>query len=947
MFNLYKKSLIILVILVLNVWTAIAACDKTMQWELRAWYSYNFFDEFINNTSTNIWIYDVDISYSEQYDYNNSTFFPNFSWTSWLTNNWGIIGSWITWPIVESDSAYLVGYNPPVRAYNNLSLTYLTTYYKQAWANWDGPFTHTVCKNYEITWCWDGIIDSDYSEVCDPNDVTHTAWWTSWCNSSCQPVNLPVIECWDGIINGTEICDYNDVTQTAWWTAWCSSICLPLNNPINGLCWIDDGWSFSTTPTNLCDIWTPSLVIDNWVLSTYNWTCLWLDGWLPDLCSANHIWVWICWDSVIQSPNSVWQFETCDDGNLLNWDGCDSTCQIEPVVINWLCWPDDGTTLSAFPTVNPLCNDWTATAVTWTWPWTWTCLWSWTWAIDDVCSVDSSLVLENWVCWTAAGVPTLIAPINDLCLVWSVTPFPVAGTGPWTWTCPWINGWADASCSAPLLWTPVCWNNVIEAPETCDDGNLLNWDWCSSICQIETPTTSSSSGWPGSPSSSGGWSSSSSSSSSGWPISSICWDGHVQRPNSNLFLEECDFGTLVNWWFCNRNCTYINSTFPAAWIWEITIPNGWKLVFWPKDNVIIWVWMNPYIAHSLWKPYIENLSDYDFYFDELCVIKKSWTKLLWSTVCKPAGILKSWETISFPITPNFVWAKITTWNYSDNRLVTTINHNWVVYDDAYFSAPLDVRVAKSSVATIWGWTSYIWKGSNISNISDIAEWVVDPNQNKNFIWVWISSGDSSYSNDITDTWSITSIEWEWSIYSDNLNQNSEVAWTALWDTTLLSKFENYNWISNVFILRNTNFIIDSNMFSLLNWARTYVIENWDLKINSNINYTDNIAFVVKWWNIIIDKTVSSINWTYITIIKDWIWWNFLWGGTTTDILVINWSLYWNINDLISTRTYVKQNSFNQIDVWTIVSFGSSLFRKSAPLLSTFINEYLQSDKIAK
>ena len=31
------------------------------------------------------------------------------------------------------------------------------------------------------------------------------------------------------------------------------------------------------------------------------------------------------------------------------------------------------------------------------------------------------------------------------------------------------------------------------------------------------------------------------------------------------------------------------------------------------------------------------------------------------------------------------------------------------------------------------------------------------------------------------------------------------------------------------------------------------------------------------------------------------------------MLIVNWSLYWNINDLISSRTYVKQNAANGTD----------------------------------
>jgi len=34
---------------------------------------------------------------------------------------------------------------------------------------------------------------------------------------------------------------------------------------------------------------------------------------------------------------------------------------------------------------------------------------------------------------------------------------------------------------------PTCGNSIIEPPETCDDGNLIDGDGCSSVCQLETP----------------------------------------------------------------------------------------------------------------------------------------------------------------------------------------------------------------------------------------------------------------------------------------------------------------------------------------------------------------------------------------------------------------------------------------------------------------------------
>jgi len=493
-----------------------------------------------------------------------------------------------------------------------------------------------------------------------------------------------------------------------------------------------------------------------------------------------------------------------------------------------------------------------------------------------------------------------------------------------------------------------CWDNIVSNWEFCDDWNNIDWDWCSATCEEEWGDWDGDWDWDGDGDWDGDWDGDG---DGDWDGDNYCWDGIVQRPNSNLEMEECDFWSEPDWGFCNRDCTYSNFTLPISWLWEITIPNGWRIVFGPNDNVVIWTWMNPYVSYSLWRPYVRNESDYDLYFDQICVVKQSWTTLLWNSVCEDTWeILQSWETIYLSYIPNFVWSEIVAWDFGDNRLVTTIKHDWVRYDDAYFVSILDVRVAQSSVATTWGWTSYLSDTSKISDISKVADnWNLNPDENKNFVWVWVSTWSvSSYSNDIDDAESVETIDWEWDNYSDSLDEVSDVSWTANGSTSLITEFESYNWIENVFILKSKNFVVNTDILSWIDWARTYIIENWDLEINTNISYFDNIAFVVKWWNIKINQSVWSIDGTYITIQKDWIWWNFLWTwGKTTDILIVNWSLYGNINDLISARTYVKQNATNQIDVWTIVSFGSSLFRKTAPLVSTFINEYLSSEKIAQ
>lgn len=506
-----------------------------------------------------------------------------------------------------------------------------------------------------------------------------------------------------------------------------------------------------------------------------------------------------------------------------------------------------------------------------------------------------------------------------------------------------------------------CWDWVVDSLywESCDPADTTKvwwWDlWCSATCN---PLNSTPPwwgwGWWGWGWGWGWW--------WGWWGITFCWDWSLQRPNDDMIMEECDLGWSSPWsnwpsWCGNPDsasaCKIWTITVPRWWVPEITIPWDWVIKFWPQDNIIIWDWMNPYDSAGI--PYIKNESSYDFYFDKLCVAKKSWTTLIWSDSCVTLWQINSWQTKSFPIIPNIVWNTSTlasSSNYWDNRLVTTIEHNGILYSDAYFAWPLNVRVTKPSIASIWWGNSFVRSTNNVSNISDTSAWILDSNENKNFVWAWISGWNiSSYSKDLTDTTSVNKISDKWVKFENDINVITNESWiNSLIDVFSLPT-DKYNWLSNVFILKNKNLVVNTDLFSSLSWPKTYIIENWNLVIEKNINYHDNIAFVVKWWNIIIDKTVEKMSWTYITIKKlqaDWsyIWWNFTSNDTSLKQLLITGNIYWNINDLVSKRTYIKNNA-GQLNVWTIVSFWSSLFKKPAPLLATFIDEYLKSSKIAR
>ncbi|MDD3646648.1 MAG: hypothetical protein PHH06_04570, partial [Candidatus Gracilibacteria bacterium] len=398
--------------------------------------------------------------------------------------------------------------------------------------------------------------------------------------------------------------------------------------------------------------------------------------------------------------------------------------------------------------------------------------------------------------------------------------------------------------------------------------------------------------------------------------------------------------------FCNSSCQFIGGGLgvPNPFI---TIPNHGNLVFGPATSTIIGHEVNPYIKINE-KPYIYNDSDYDFSFDKLCVKYKEGNSLdyISKTICQNLpDILYPYQKVEFNTFPTFTGNKDLVpdgQSYADNVIVTTIEEDGVLYDNAYFTANFNVRVSKPSIVTSGGGTSYVSDTSKIANINDVAI----NEQNKNFAGVGVSTGDTSSFSDTTDDADIVSdTQSDGDNYSGSLTTVTDEDGAASSTTTSLSDFENYNGIENVFILRNKNFRITSNYFSSLTGPRTYIVENANLYVDTNLSYPENIAFVVKGGNIIIDASVSSIKGTYISIEKNGVGGSITSGATSTQ-LTVNGSLYGDVSNLVDNRYYVEETS-GALSVGTIVSFGSALFTKPAPLVSQFITEYLNSQKVAK
>lgn len=514
--------------------------------------------------------------------------------------------------------------------------------------------------------------------------------------------------------------------------------------------------------------------------------------------------------------------------------------------------------------------------------------WWWQSCISWWINWSQSSPISAWTSWLCRSWETL----------WNFSSTTSWNTTYYTWSCDW-NTWWNCSASYTSSWGWGWW-----------------WGW----------------GW-------GWW---------GWS-SNYCWDWILQRPNDNGEFEECDFwnGTWPAW--CQRTtCDIIENTQP----WSNnplnnTIPNWWTISIYPNNDLLIWHWMSVFWNLSSSLAYIQNNSPSDIYIDKkLCVYKDnvSYNVVNWiSNICTANEIWflskngwKKWLNVS---DSTFIWtvSNLPNWvDYWDANIVTTLD--WLSSINTFLKSTLKVRVAKPSVTTIWWWASLLnW--TNFSDINNLSSWIVslNPNVNKNLILtsMWISPL-SSYVKKTSDNNVVLESKEEW---NKDLN-NFSIFSTSLWISSINHlPTSSYNWFNNVFI-HKWDVVLNSQNITW--WNKTYVIEDWNLIINGNINSSDSILFVVKNWDIIINKLVTEIDAIIINI-----WWEIKgdWGYTL-DRLVINWALYGNVGDLLSRRTYIKDRGA-YIDVWTVVNFTSKIFSSPPPLLSKFLWEYSNSEKIPR
>lgn len=462
-------------------------------------------------------------------------------------------------------------------------------------------------------------------------------------------------------------------------------------------------------------------------------------------------------------------------------------------------------------------------------------------------------------------------------------------------------------------------------------------------------SSSSSSSWWGS--SSGGWSS-----GGGWGWN-YCGDWTLQRPNNQMIYEECDFGWSTPWsnWpaWCGKPdswenaCKIIENTQPGWGTDRNNTQPGWgDISLSPWDTLLLgwWMWVFEYLSSN--NATITNSSTSDIFIDKrLCVYKQwfNYGSMSGNSICSTnviGQLAKNWWVKKLSIADDRFVADISSFpsgiTSTDGQIITTLE--WLQNSSTFSRSILKVRVAKPSVNTVWWWASLL-DGTKLSDVSKLSKdmWPLNAEVNKNLILTSLWSNPlSSYTKTVNDTKLVNKSKTDGQKDLSAFDQNFS---TGTVQTINKLPTQKYNWFDNIFT-HNGNVSLSSQK---IEWGnKTYIIENGNLTIKWNITSTDNILFVVKQGNVIIENAVTQLDAIIINI-----WWKVIWDtSSTTNRLVVNGALYGNVDDLLANRTYIKDR-WEYIDVGTNINFTSKVFSSPPPLLSKFLWEYMEGNKIPK
>ena len=225
-------------------------------WGIYEWWSrLGIYDEFVNSSDNTYLYYDKENEYPYTwkklqsttnwdmsrplFNYVNNSRRSAFWYTSKAGDLYHIFDPKFTDKYLQADSDRGIQLRSVAPGTNKDAPAFLLrvhTNYRQflgAGKVWDLR-KHTECFYFYANWCWDGVLQADKWEKCDPNDPNKVGWGNAGCNASCQPINNEPPVCksdyngktLDNLTGGNHLCekgtfsDFNFTNNT--WTWKCN-----------------------------------------------------------------------------------------------------------------------------------------------------------------------------------------------------------------------------------------------------------------------------------------------------------------------------------------------------------------------------------------------------------------------------------------------------------------------------------------------------------------------------------------------------------------------------------------------------------------------------------------------------------------------------------------------------------------------------------------------------
>ena len=225
-------------------------------WGIYEWWSrLGIYDEFVNSSDNTYLYYDKENKYpytwkklqsttnwdmsDPLFNYVNNSRRSHFWYTSKAGDLYHIFDPKFTDKYLQADSDRGIQLRSVAPGTNKDAPAFLLrvhTNYRQflgAGKVWDLR-KHTECFYFYANWCWDGVLQADKWEKCDPNDPNKVGWGNAGCNASCQPINNEPPVCksdyngktLDNLTGGNHLCekgtysDFNFANNT--WTWKCN-----------------------------------------------------------------------------------------------------------------------------------------------------------------------------------------------------------------------------------------------------------------------------------------------------------------------------------------------------------------------------------------------------------------------------------------------------------------------------------------------------------------------------------------------------------------------------------------------------------------------------------------------------------------------------------------------------------------------------------------------------